>query len=255
MVESDLPADHTYTIKLKDLSEIAAALPEFAALIRSGKYVYADGHLCRNTPQYIKNDGGIRCLTETAKFHMRDCCIRFKKVYEKRSYSYTYGELNKEALSIIDKCEIDEELKKQIKASFLEVNSNYNALKQRKTNSVLGEAIIFHMKRCNVTSEQLMERTLLGSTTITKLRTGNCHPKLETILAFCIGLELEAAARNDVMQKADVHFDSRKPTHRMYLTILDLCPGINVFQFNNLLVEEGFQPLTKEAKEHRKMAI
>lgn len=91
-----------------------------------------------------------------------------------------------------------------------------------------------YMKRCNITSEELMERSGLGSTTITKLRTGKGRPKLETILAFCVALNLEEYFRTDLMNKAGVRFDNNNPAHLVYLTILELMPDANVFQIHRV---------------------
>ena len=66
--------------------------------------------------------------------------------------------------------------------------------------------------------------------------------KLETVLAFCVALELEEIFRVDLMQNADVHFNAKNLAHRMYMTIFDLLSETNVFQINQFLKEEGFTP-------------
>ena len=200
-----------------------------------------------NDEKYIVTEFGSNIgLTEYAKHNMSECCIDFKIVYEKLNYSYTFGELNKEELAIIENYVLNHQQKMELKERLNEVTYVKQKLDRIKTVSPLGEAVVYHMKRCNITSEQLMERSGLGSTTITKLRTGKGRPKLETILAFCVALNLEEYFRTDLMNKAGVRFDNNNPAHLVYITILELMPDANVFQINEFLKEEGFTPWTQD---------
>ena len=128
-------------------------------------------------------------------------------------------------------------------------------LANNATVNPLGEAVKFHMKRCKVTVEALAERSGLGISTIEKMRYGK-KVKLETILAFSVALELEKSFMYDLMNKANVCFDTRNPAHNMYLAILELIPNANVFQINDILKEEGFTPWTqeRESKTNKKTA-
>ena len=246
-VDWRFPMDSTYTLPLRSIAGIFGQSEDFQALVRSKKYVYIDGHMCLNDEQYIITRSGIHFgLTEYAKHHMDECCIDFKKVYGGVTYSYTFGELNKEELAIIENYILGSEQKLALKSRLLEISDTKKSLDAVKTTSPLGEAVVYHMRRCNVTSEDLMERSGLGSTTITKLRTGKGRPKLETILAFCVALNLEDYFRTDLMNKADVHFDNTNPAHLVYITILELMPDANVFQINDFLKEEGFTPWTQD---------
>ena len=246
-VESDFPMNYTYTLPIRCISEIFRESEDFQALVKSRKYVYVDGHMCLNDEKYIvKEFDSDVGLTEYAKHNMSECCIDFKIVYEKLNYSYTFGELNKEELAIIENYNLNHQQKMELKERLAEVTYVKKKLDRIKTVSPLGEAVVYHMKRCNVTSEQLMERSGLGSTTITKLRTGKGRPKLETILAFCVALNLEEYFRTDLMNKAGVRFDNNNPAHLVYITILELMPDANVFQINDFLKEEGFTPWTQD---------
>lgn len=198
-VAYDFPMDSTYTIPLRCIAEIFGESEDFQALVKSRKYVYVDGHMCLNDEKYIITEYGVIFgLTEYAKHHMDECCIDFKKVYGSLTYSYTFGELNKEELAIIENYILDQQQKQELKARLNEISHTKKKLDAIRTVSPLGEAVVYHMKRCNITSEELMERSGLGSTTITKLRTGKGRPKLETILAFCVALNLEEAFRIDL---------------------------------------------------------
>ena len=245
-IEGNLPLNHTYTLPLRCIANIFGESNEFATLVRSRRYIYIDGHMCRNDEKYVIKKYGVAFgLTEYAKHHMSECCISFKQIYGKQQYSYTYGELNKEDLSLIVEHTLDNEQKKRLRLAMAERKNEGQKLGDTATTNPLGEAIKFHMKRCGVTSDILADRSGLGIATITKLRNGK-KVKIETILAFSVALELEKTFMLDLIQKANLCFDASNPAHNMYLTILELLPDANVFQINEFLKEEGFTPWTQE---------
>lgn len=245
-IEDSLPLNHTYTVPLKCISQIFGASQEFAALVSSKRFIYIDGHMCRNDEKYvIKEYGTAFGLTEYAKHHMAECCVSFKRIYEKLDYSYTYGELNKEDLAVIVEHALDNEQKKRLRAAMKEHSKEDLLMQRNQGPNPLGETVKFHMKRCGVIADMLADRSGLGLTTISRLKKGGKF-KIETILAFSVALELEMPFIIDLMQKAGVHFDPHNAVHNMYLTILDLLPNANVFQINEFLREEGFTPWTQE---------
>ena len=78
--------------------------------------------------------------------------------------------------------------------------------------------------------------------------------KLETLLAFCVALELEESFRIDLMHKANVEYDMSNPAHWLYVTIFELIEKPNVFQIDELLKAEGFTPWTREREEKKRYA-
>lgn len=245
-VESDFPLEYTYTLPLRCIAEIFGNSSDFAALVSSRKYIYIDGHLCCNDEKYIIKENGVAfALTNYAKHHMAECCISFKRIYGKQEYSYIYGELNKEDLSLVVEHTLDNEQKKKLREALNEHSKENIKLQSTSGSNPFAEAVKFHMTRCKVTVEALAERSGLGLTTIGRMRKGGKF-KIETILAFSVALELEMPFIVDLMQKAGVQFDPHNAVHNMYLTILDLMPDANVFQINEFLREEGFTPWTQE---------
>lgn len=250
-IEDDFPMDYTYTLTLKCIAEIYGSSSDFAALVSSRKYIYIDGHLCCNDEKYVIKEYGVAFgLTEYAKHHMAECCLSFKRIYGKQEYSYTFGELNKEDLSLIVEHTLDNEQKKKLRKALKEHSKEDIKLQSNSGSNPFAEAVKFHMKRCKVTVETLAERSGLGLTTIGRMRKGGKF-KIETILAFSVALELEMPFIVDLMQKAGVQFDPHNSVHNMYLTILDLLPDANVFQINAFLKEEGFTPWTQEREQNQ----
>ena len=52
----------------------------FRAMIDSGRYIYADGHICLNDPQFVTQLNVRACLTAWANAHVDRCCLRFETV-------------------------------------------------------------------------------------------------------------------------------------------------------------------------------
>lgn len=87
---------HTFIIDYSKMNRLMEENPEFRELVDSGRYVYADGHVAKNTPECVKwdpeSDGYL--LTAWAYAHVDECCLRFKQKYVQRHVGkYVYGRL------------------------------------------------------------------------------------------------------------------------------------------------------------------
>lgn len=251
-VSYSFPDDHTYTLSLRHISEIMAKSEKFADLVNSRHFIYLDGHVIINSDKYIERLNGhpIR-LTDYAKRHMSECCLDFKRTYEDPDYEYTFGELHKDDLAPIESREANDAQIRMVMAAFNETEEENVRLHKIPTVNPFGQAVQFHMERCGVTEDDVADRSGLGVNTVSNMRSGK-KVKLETVLAFCVALELEETFCSDLMQKADVKFDSKNKSHRFYQTILKLCPDANVFQYNQMCEAAGINPWTKERKQTKR---
>ena len=255
-VELRFPDDYTYTLSFRHISDVFASCETFAELVRSKKFIYLDGHVVINSDRYIRKEHGIAIgLTEYARHHMAECCLDFKRIYAEFDYSYTYGELHKDDLTEItaENRSFSDEQRKKIRMAMYEITEENDKLAAPSEVNEFGKAVRFHMERCGLTSDQVADRSGMGVNTVNKMRSGK-KVKLETVLAFCVALELEESFRIDLMQKAKVDYDMGNPAHRLYVTIFELMPKANVFQINDLLKAEGFTPWTRDCEEKKRYA-
>ncbi len=132
-----------------------------------------------------------------------------------------------------------------------EITDENEKLGNMPTTNPFGQAVIFHMERCGLTIDQVADSSGMGVDTVVKMRNGK-KVKLETVLAFCVALELEETFRVDLMRKANVGFDTNIAAHRMYLMIFALLPKANVFQINQMLREECLTPWTQEREQKKR---
>ena len=85
----------TFVIDRKSVNALCYANAEFRTMITSGEYVYAEGHVVLNDPQYIRSTRQGLVLTEEAKEHVDDCCLRFIRIFIRNSSGkYILGRLN-----------------------------------------------------------------------------------------------------------------------------------------------------------------
>jgi len=255
-VELRFPQDYTYTLSFRQISDVFASCETFAELVRSKKFIYLDGHVVINSDRYIRKEHGLAMgLTEYARHHMAECCLDFKRIYAEFDYSYTYGELHKDDLTEItaENRSFSDEQRKKIRMAMYEITEENDKLTVPSDVNEFGKAVRFHMERCGLTSDLVADRSGMGVNTVNKMRSGK-KVKLETVLAFCVALELEESFRIDLMQKAKVDYDMSNPAHRLYVTIFELMEKPNVFQINELLKAEGFTPWTRDCEEKKRYA-
>lgn len=68
---------------------------DFREVLDSGKFIYADGHIVRNEPRFVKQTSFGHMLTPWAIQRVDQCCLRFTRIYEQENVSkYIYGRMN-----------------------------------------------------------------------------------------------------------------------------------------------------------------
>ena len=87
--------DHyTFVIDRYHSGEIYAKNRDYRELLNTGKFVYADGHIVRNTPEYVTWNQGRHMLTPWAYRNVDQCCLRFMKEYQVKNIGrYIRGRL------------------------------------------------------------------------------------------------------------------------------------------------------------------
>lgn len=71
---------------------------DFRALIDSGQYIYADGHIVRNDPAFFRDGVHGSRLSVWANAHVDQCCVRFARQYVQQHVGkYVIGRMNYDA--------------------------------------------------------------------------------------------------------------------------------------------------------------
>ena len=86
-------SDVTFVIKEDTTYGLRKAMMP-SALMESGKYIYADGHVVRNTPRFVKANKDWPTLTDEAANRVDLCCLRFVRQYVQKSVGeYVLGRM------------------------------------------------------------------------------------------------------------------------------------------------------------------
>lgn len=85
---------HTYVVDENTVQGISRGNEDLKAIMDSGDYVYAEGHVVRNEPKFVTKKGEDYILTDLANGHVDDCCLRFVRKYKQENIGqYVYGRM------------------------------------------------------------------------------------------------------------------------------------------------------------------
>ena len=195
--------NRTFVIRPKEVLEEYVRNEAFRELLDTGRYVYADGHICVNDPAYVVLRGGKLCLTEWANAHVDACCLRFVQNYHRdKKTRYVYGQLNS-----------DEEYNGRslaLSASEKQPDLYAHAVRVARTLSELPnnfhETFEWHMKKSNITLARMSEETAISERSITRYRTEEKDDlTIDRVTKICICLHLEPEFSFDMLEKAGIH--------------------------------------------------
>ena len=225
----------TFVISPKEVADEYVRNEVFRKLIDTGRYIYADGHVCLNEPQYVIRQGDRLRLTEWANAHVDQCCLRFVRNYIRDKHShYVFGQLNS-----------DEEYNGRSLALSLQ-SSAEDALKQAQEMSQVllnlpgsfSGTLIAHMKRVGITRDRLAEEAMMSGTMIKRMRTSERDLTLDQVIAVCIGLHIPPEYSFDLIEKAGFRLRNT-PEHLIYKSILQTMYMEKLMNIQKLLAKCG----------------
>ena len=225
----------TFVISPKEVADEYVRNEVFRELIDTGRYIYADGHVCLNEPQYVIRQGDRLRLTEWANAHVDQCCLRFVRNYIRDKHShYVFGQLNS-----------DEEYNGRSLALSLQ-SSAEDALKQAQEMSQVllnlpgsfSGTLIAHMKRVGITRDRLAEEAMMSGTMIKRMRTSERDLTLDQVIAVCIGLHIPPEYSFDLIEKAGFRLRNT-PEHLIYKSILQTMYMEKLMNIQKLLAKCG----------------
>lgn len=89
---------HTFVINESMVRRLCEKDSGFREIMDCGKFIYADGHVVRNEPRFVKRSLDGMKLTGWANRHVDQCCLRFEKHFvQKNAGLYVFGRMNYDA--------------------------------------------------------------------------------------------------------------------------------------------------------------
>ena len=204
---------------------------DFRRMVDSDRYVFAEGTLVLNSPEYVKiSDGRVR-LTDAAKSDLDSVCVR----------------------KVLKSSGIRGKARTRKSIGFHEAKKSNLIITVSVGDAVIDgggplppefpDALSYLMEERHMTDEGLAALTCLSSKTIWRLRNGKNEPKCPTVIALCIGLSLDPYTGKSLVEIARIHLGGGR-VDRLYQVLLGVAYGITIYEANAFMKESGCPPLT-----------
>ncbi len=233
---------HTFVIDRETVTSLCRDSDEFLSVMQSGKYIYADGHVVRNDPRFVRNDRDQLLLTPWANSHVDECCLRFVRVYVQQNLGrYIFGRMYYDADyvrqtqfylgDLINKEHLDE----------LDAKHKYC----REFPVSFREAFDLVRKKKEISLESLAERLNMEYRTL--LRWLDDPKKCQNedfITMLCLIFELPDWISRMLFKRAHVQLDEDNRRHQALQHILRVMSADGIEKANEYLAANSLSPLS-----------
>lgn len=252
--EGILQKGQTFVIGIREAMEEYGRNENFREVIGSGFYVYVEGKFCLNKGKFVRrNTNGALRMTEYARTHTEECCLRFAVVYRDNGTSYEWGQFNRSAKRV----EVGG------KSIVVPQNAAEPGLGQEKEfgdmirwatniNRAIAplnfpETLVYLMKDRKMTLERLEEMSLISTRTIKRMRNDEHYTvSSEQVVALSVGMKLPPIVSMELMRKAGIAMKNNI-LHNTYGMVLSVMYAEDINTVNNFLVSLNFSPLSELA--------
>jgi transcriptional regulator with XRE-family HTH domain len=231
-------------ISRRALADLYHRSGEFRQLMSRGDFVYADGHVCLNDPQFLRSTKEGARLTPWANAHVDACCLRFEKVWLKEDEEsvWLFGTLNSSEDYVR---EYDRFLDRRMTLTARERLARRNQL-MASMPAEFPDALVYLMENRDegrVTVEELAALARISSRTVSRYRSSarvNYQPDI--VVAICIALHLPPWLSRRMLGMAGFPVQSYGARGH-YGEILDCCFMDTVPQVQEYLRSAGYPQL------------
>ena len=233
----------TLVISRKEMAGLYRRSRGFRELLETGAFLWADGHVCLNDPQYLRRAEKGLFLTPWANAHADACCLRFGLVrLKERETVLVFGSMNS-----IDQYnrQYNEYLDRRMSMTAAQLAEKRNRLMRDLPNNY-PEALRYLMENADggpITVELLAERSMTSPRTIKRYRSKMLpayHP--DVAVAICLALHLPPWLSRVLLNKAGILVQNYGPKGH-YGEILDCCFMDTLPEIQDYLRDAGYPPL------------
>ena len=233
----------TLVISRKDMAGLYHRSRPFRELLETGSFLWADGHVCLNDPQYLRRTEKGLALTPWANAHADACCLRFGLVrLKERETVLIFGSLNSSGEY---NRHYNEYLDRRMSMTAAQLAEKRDRLMQALPNDY-PDALCYLMENADggpVTVEQLAASAQVSPRTIQRYRTkmqSSYNP--DAAVAVCLALHLPPWLSRVLLNKAGILVQNYGPKGH-FGEILDCCFMDSVPEVQEYLKKAGYPPL------------
>ena len=243
---------HTFVVDETTVKNLQKKSPDLRTIMESGKYVYADGHVVRNEPEYVEKrlvcneddpeEKEKLVLTGWANAHVDDCCLRFVRLYVQQNVGrYVYGRLYYDAALVKQEEFYLSDLINERQLSVPDAKYEY----KRNFPESFREAFELLLHKNGETQETLAEKL---NTTDRSIREWIRDPEKKISIDFVVTISLMWKLPDWIskmlLESAGKTLNERDRRHRALTYILDIMWDQGVEAANQYLTSQGLPILT-----------
>ena len=249
---SQLSADESVTLSKDQIEGLQKANGLFAQELDRGRYVYAEGHVCVNSPKYVSWDTGEALLTDYARSHIRECCIVFRMqpgisvpsgmegriLYRKKSQSAGLPAAFTPPLDAIREGKVSDVEIAVIRKKLSNLVDMRDALPASP-----GETLQELLRISGLNQEVLAEQVGISSRTMRRLKSGEVERcGKQEIWAIGYNMNLDLVLLQNLLQKF-LKETTTTETDLIYTMVYKACRGQKSLpEVNEILVQFGVEP-------------
>lgn len=241
------PSNYDFT--QKEIAKLYCENKEFRCAIDSNKYIFVDDKIVLKSTECIAVDKNGKLTTTNldedilSQYCLQFYYMRFRHVLYRLRPSTNRG---KKARAFKPST-IRPILLEAAKASSIDevdILSLKRVLAGENEKEDFSTILVSHMEDAEMTVESLAERTGLSVKTIQRMRNDlDARPKLESVVAVCLGLKLYPEESIELLSLAGYKL-RKKSKEKAYSLLLNYLYEQDIRFCNNLLIELKIKPLT-----------
>ena len=239
-----LARDETFSIPAEDAARLMVEDADFARAAQG--YLYVEGHFVLDDPRYVtRGEDGALMLSDAARYHMDQCCLRFKVVLG--GAQARYGEfcllsqsagipLTKEYLFR----DLDNRSEKWQRGL---VNREKMIIKLiRELPNGFTEAFRLAINRFGCSQNKIAERTGYSPASVGQIINQKTHGTVGKVVAMCLAANLPPEISLPLLHKGGYYLEPNNLTHCIYHLVLKQRSDLP-FEENKKFLEEHGAPL------------
>lgn len=245
--ESCPTSAYTFVITPAESFNLYRDNAEYRERIDSGRYVYVEGHICINDPEYVLQGRQGPYMTRWANEHVDECCLRFLNVFETdEDYEFNLGyvcsdeEYNRHYIDFVTGGKDMTEEEANERASQIVM----------KMPQKPGEALKYLVeaagkaRRKKISAQELSERCGVSKRTVYYWLEEEYQLSAEVFVRIVVGLHLPPYISMRFMNVCGVMLQFYG-VHMMYWKILNCFFIDTIYEVNRHMRDAGFPAMTE----------
>lgn len=218
-----LARDETFSIPAEDAARLMVEDADFARAAQG--YLYVEGHFVLDDPRYVtRGEDGALMLSDAARYHMDQCCLRFKMVLGGAQARYGEFCLLSQSAGIPFLAEYHYSLDYNTllpvqQEQWLERTAMIMKMVNEMPNSFT-EAWKYVLKRLNISQAELSRRTNFSEASIGDTINQNRQGSLGKVIKMCLAINLPPDISLRLLEKGGYHLKQDNDAHLLYYLVL-----------------------------------